>query len=388
MIKNGWDGDYLELGKERTSIDKKRAQDNCDIICFHRTDDPEKIKDIKILKMHGKKDLDLKELKTITDSLVDNINKNKLKNLKPHETIKDIIFMSGDFLFEQFKLHLPTLKPKKIVVDNDDTTLIEEIGTLSKFMEYQGLVHKGFELADMVTCSTDFLAEEYKKYTDSPVVVLPNCVNPDDFPTNLVKNQGEKIRIGLIGSVLYKEDRSVIENLLRELDKDDRVQLVGYGMVAKEDRNSTNVKSCEIMKEDLEFWDSLENFEWHSWNNIDKYLSTLNSLALDFMIISRKDNYFNRCKSNLKFLEASMLEIPTICQRFDDNNSPYDKDIMQGFNGYLATDEEDWKNKIEFAIRHKDKMTEIGKNAKKYVLDKYDINNNYKLWEEAYKKIK
>ena len=54
------------------------------------------------------------------------------------------------------------------------------------------------------------------------------------------------------------------------------------------------------------------------------YFDTLNDLELDIMMIPRKDNYFNKCKSNIKFLEASMCEIPVITNYFKD--SPYEKD--------------------------------------------------------------
>ena len=43
------------------------------------------------------------------------------------------------------------------------------------------------------------------------------------------------------------------------------------------------------------------------------------------MLIPRGENYFNRCKSNIKFLEASMCEIPVIAQSFTTNDSPYDE---------------------------------------------------------------
>jgi len=51
---------------------------------------------------------------------------------------------------------------------------------------------------------------------------------------------------------------------------------------------------------------------------------------LDMIIIPRSDSMFNRCKSNLKFLENSMLEIPSVCQSFSTGDSPYEENHEDG----------------------------------------------------------
>jgi len=129
------------------------------------------------------------------------------------------------------------------------------------------------------------------------------------------------------------------------------------------------------------FWDSLKNLEHLPWCEMKDYIDVLEQTRLDIMLIPREDNYFNRCKSNLKFLEAAMLEIPVVAQAMTDG--PYQE--LDGSNGILATD--DWEEKVELLIQDKELRTAIGKNAKDYVLSKYDINNNAHLWREAYSKI-
>ncbi len=54
-------------------------------------------------------------------------------------------------------------------------------------------------------------------------------------------------------------------------------------------------------------------------------MTKLNELKIDIFLLPRKDNYFNRYKSNLKFLEASMVEAMYISQGFLDNQSPYEQ---------------------------------------------------------------
>lgn len=326
MKYNDWTGDFTELGEERNSgyrlIDQKRA----DIIVAHRLDDPAKIELVEILRNMG----------------------------------------------------------KKIVVDNDDTTLIDEVGSLSKFMQYQGNVHNSIAKADLVTCSTEFLKKEYSKYTKAPIVVLPNCIDPNDYPKPVHKNN-LKLRIGFIGSVMYKEDRSAIQDLIIELSHRNDVEIVCFGLIPP-DKRAGSEKYYQGIKEDCDFWETID-CEWHCQTQIEDYLPTLNSLNLDIAVIARKDNYFNRCKSNIKYLEMSMLEIPCVCQSFRDCKSPYDEDIIDGWNGYLAEDQDEFKNRIEELIRFPDLRKNISKNAKQYVLDNYNIKNKAHLWAEAYQLI-
>ena len=328
MRYNYWNGDYLELGKERDNADKAKDIRLADIVLFHRLDDPAKCEMRDKLKKDG----------------------------------------------------------KKIVVDNDDTTLIEEIGSMSAYMEYQGMVHDSIKQADLVTCSTEFLKREYENYTESPVVVLPNCIDTDDYPTPKYHN-GKKVRIGFIGSVMYLEDRGVIADLIKELSERDDIQLVCFGLIPPNMRVNKNKEYYKRMKNDCDFWDSID-CEWQGSVSIDRYIPTLNDMRLDMMIMARKDNYFNRCKSNIKYLEASMLAIPCVCQSFEDGLSPYDNDIIDGYNGYLATDEDEFRNRIEYLIRYKARRRKIGKNAKKYVIENYNIKDKAYLWEDAYRQLK
>ena len=106
------------------------------------------------------------------------------------------------------------------------------------------------------------------------------------------------------------------------------------------------------------------------------------------VIIPRYDSYFNRCKSNLKFLENSMLEIPTIGQSFPTKDSPYEVNPEDAKHLLLASNTEEFISQIEKLIANKDLRSQIGKDTKKYVLANYTISKNAYKWSEAYKTIK
>jgi glycosyltransferase involved in cell wall biosynthesis len=245
---------------------------------------------------------------------------------------------------------------KKIVMDNDDTYKMDN------FHPFQNLDEEGFEKnkdrvnnvlynfarnADLVTTSTEYLAEEYREFNEN-VKVLPNCIDPDDWYEEPSRSEGDKVRVGLVGSTAYHHDFHRIKPLLRKLDEDPKVQLVLMGLVKK---TSDNPKVAEVYDKEFSFWESLDNLEHMEFVPMANYFDALDQLKLDVMLIPRRENHFNRAKSNVKYLEASMLEIPVIAQSFEDG--PYEE-IESTKNGILVENDEDWEDAVYTLINNKE----------------------------------
>lgn len=277
---------------------------------------------------------------------------------------------------------------KKIVMDNDDTYKGFDTTKLGKLADKFGQVEKAIDIfvkqADLVTCSTEFLKQEYLKLNPN-VVVLPNCVDPDDWPEEdeIQRNEGEKIRIGFVGSVGLHTDIKEFVPVLDALQKMPNVQLVLFALPA-DTAESHDVHNYYIPE--LEFWKSY-NVEWQPFVAVQDYISTLDGLKLDILLIPRSDDYFNRCKSNLKFLEASMLEIPVVAQGFEDGLSPYQADTEDAKHMRIVVDNTKWLDEILPLIESKELCTEQGKKAREYVLSKYQIKDNVHKWTEAYESL-
>ncbi len=331
LVANGWDGDSTSIHPgSKTPEDKARAAKAADIVVFHR---PE---------THQKVDL---------------------------------------------ALHLKSIG-KKIVFDNDDTYKDHTAVKLNDYFDKER-TKKGLEMvnkaadafaveADLITTSTEFLAKEYRKLNPN-VFVLPNCVDPFYFDEPL-KNETDIVRIGVTGSIGSSTDLDVVAPIIRHYEHDARVRIVFFSLPPGRKENPVVEK---IYRDEYAFLDSV-NVEWHPTVNADVYYDKINSLKLDMMIIPRADNYFNRCKSNLKFLEASMFEIPCIAQGFADGNSPYQVNPLDQENLVLVTDNEQWIPEIEKMIADKEGRQALGKKARAYVEDHYSIEKSAHLWEEAY----
>lgn len=330
QIVNHWNGYYKDIKElENKPITQEKAIQrlndikNSDVIVFHRCDSPEMLNTMLLLKKMG----------------------------------------------------------KIVVFDNDDTTKIDDVSLFSAVgAMYEKYVLSACKNADLVTTSTKTLAEEYLQYNKN-VVILPNCVNPNDFP-KIKRNNTDKVRVGFVGSVAYESDVGNIKPVVEWLCSLPNVQVVMYSFTKDKKQKLVN----EVLKKDIGFWEKLP-IEWQEWTPMKDYYETLNNLRLDIMVAPRKDNYFNRCKSNLKYLEASMLEIAFIGQSFKTKDSPYDKDIIDGENGYLAQNNAEFKAKLEKMINDKELRQKLAQNAKQYVLKHYDIFDNAYKWEKTYNKL-
>jgi glycosyltransferase involved in cell wall biosynthesis len=331
MVANGWDGDKTSMRKPKITPDKMmQGAMNADIIVYHRPIQKEMLESAILLKQAG----------------------------------------------------------KKIVLDNDDTYIKDSGVPVAMFKGLKDKMYQAIEtidtglkefakIADLVTVTTETLAEEYRPYNNN-VVILKNCIAPDDWEEPLEKT--DKVRIGIVGSVASNKDYENIIPLLDSLKGREDVQLVLFALPPKKEEYKLAV---DLYEPEFKFWEQY-NPEWHHFVPVADYQEVLNSLKLDIMLIPRHDSYFNRAKSNIKFLEASMCNIATIAQSFPDGLSPYEKD---GEYLILADTPELWLERTNDLIEDVEKRKEIAQKARQYVLQNYNIYTEAHLWEDTYKKL-
>lgn len=278
---------------------------------------------------------------------------------------------------------------KKIVMDNDDTFKLDDFHPLAQFtpngkkqdnlQRRSDNIDEFIKMCDLVTTTTKTLKEEYEKLNPN-VKILPNYIDPMDWDEPM-RNDGDKVRIGITGSAAIEYDYLHIKDVIRKLSERDDVELILFGLGDLKHRKE-NPLVTKVFNEEYAFWDSIKMTQF-PWVKRYDYNRVLNETKLDIMIIPRKDNYFNRCKSNIKFLEASMLEIPVIAQSFDDG--PYEE--ITPDMGVLIRDNSKWMEEIDRLIKDKDLRRSMGEKAKEYVLTNYDINDHYQEWQEAYNSL-
>lgn len=262
---------------------------------------------------------------------------------------------------------------KKIIFENDDTyegiplERLENERQKAIASEQAENLKRFASFADGAIASTKILADEYLKYNNN-VAVLKNCIDPSDA-FKCKSNTTGKFRVGFIGSVTTNDDYEHIKEDIKRLDARGDITIVVMGVKYSDGTH------LPIMNNDYNFWNSLQNVEWHPYCHITEYMYKVSQLALDVAIIPRLDHYFNRCKSNLKFLEMSLLKIPVIAQGMTDGPYENDKDYAQ-----LLYYNNSWYDCIVDTMSNYDKYKQLAVGAHEYVLENYNIKKYAQTW--------
>ena len=161
---------------------------------------------------------------------------------------------------------------------------------------------KAVTFCDVITASTRALARHMREVCGPfdkssggvDIRVVPNMLGQDDFQqAQSVRLANRKLhrkpRIGWGGGISHSGDLAMIAEAVDETS--DRVQWVFLGM------------QPEGIKASVEF---------HMGVQPREYLAKLASLDLDLMVAPLEDNLFNRCKSNLRLIEAGACGYPVI----------------------------------------------------------------------------
>lgn len=221
--------------------------------------------------------------------------------------------------------------------------------------------------ADLVTVTTDILAKEYSPYAKS-VKALPNCIDGSIWK-RLPFVQRSDIRMGWFGGHSHYEDWTILTPILSGImNKYQNLKLVIMG--SKFGGTMKNIDEDRI--------------EFHQWVSTDAYPYKSAILDLDFAIIPLRDNKFNRCKSNIKWVEMGSLKIPSVTSLV----SPYSEHATEDNGVWIeGNDPKAWEAGISLIIENAMLRRSVGESAYKTVMEKFEITGQAHLWGEAYKGV-
>lgn len=228
-------------------------------------------------------------------------------------------------------------------------------------------VKEALSMADMVTVTTDKLAEFYREYNNN-VVVLPNCVDMELWKP-LPFKESDEIRIFWAGGHSHYEDWVLLSDVMpKVMEKYPQVRLVLMG--AKFDGTLKNI--------------SKDRIEFHPWVHTQAYPYKVAALNPTIGIIPLQNTRFNQCKSPIKWLEMASLAVPCVTSLV----SPY-KEVMNDDNGIFieGNDPDGWVTGISMLVEDRILRGKIGGSAQETVRSNFDINNKYIQWIEKYKEL-
>lgn len=246
----------------------------------------------------------------------------------------------------------------KLIMDmDDDLRHVNPDHPMKEELERKApIVIKELKYADHLVVSTEPLKESFKDLNDR-ITVIPNSIDPKIWDVKRKKRKDGKIRIGWTASASHYADIPLIEPPIHDiLDKYPNVEFHMMGMIP-ENLENDRVFHHEATAGYKEFPQHLADFDF------------------DIAVAPLFDNQFNRCKSNIKWLEFSMLEIPMVAS----DVLPY-KDIEHGKTGFIAKNHADWVKYLSKLIESEELRRKIGKQAKKEVLKNWTIDKFLPLY--------
>lgn len=287
-------------------------------------------------------------------------------------------------------------KGAKVIYEGDDA-VIDSYGKERKNLQQLegGLKEKAKETiarCDAVTVTNKLLAENYARFTKKPIYIIPNYMDYQWYSKEKLKieRNTNEIRIGWFGSKGHFEDlKMLLPAIKKVLEKYPQAKLVycGYGGMSSSNKVATEVGYGEDVFKDIprnrrELYQPVKYDYWPHKHQL---------LDFDIGLAPLVDDYFNHCKSHIKWMEYSALRIPVICSPTTYTESPYGKDyapaVKDGKTALVASTEEEWITALSKLIEDKELRQKMAKDAQKEVEKTWDLDAHWNEFINVYQEV-
>lgn len=278
----------------------------------------------------------------------------------------DVVYIQREMFFigPPFFEYLLKLRDTKVVFDYDDSIWLPNVSEANKNLNWLKSYSKTSKIiayADLIFAGNKYLSD-YASQFNKNVKIIPTTIDTKEYVRIESDRETSSICIGWSGSITTIQHFRFAEPFLKIIKEkyDDRVHFKAIG-----DKNYSN-PYFDVTALD--------------WNKADE-LRELSSF--DIGIMPLPDDMWAKGKCGLKGLQYMALEIPTIMSPVGVN----EEIIQDGVNGFLATDVNEWVEKISLLIESEELRREMGKNARQTVVDKYSFEALKNVYLDVFKKM-
>ena len=289
----------------------------------------------------------------------------------------DILFIQCLYAPDAYQFHADQKKNGKLIVldfDDDYINIPEDSPEQTEVIDKDTgerysfppqmraiFVQMFIQLADIVVVTNNHLKQLYSPWNKN-IIVIPNCVS-EEMRRDVPKTENDRVRILWSGSSSHLPDLHLIKEPLKNIvDKyGDKVELHFHGP--------------------LDFKAEFPDLPLITYPSVpfQDYLDVVQGINADIAIAPLRDHIFNMSKSNLKFLQMTLMETTFV----GSNYGPY-KDIDHGVDGMLASTDKEWVDCLSQLIENQDLRKKLVKNATKYVENNFMIDKQLHSWEKIF----
>ncbi|WP_158907806.1 glycosyltransferase [Rectinema subterraneum] len=275
-----------------------------------------------------------------------------------------IISFFYDICFIQ-KIVLPILAIKvltrinnNLVFDIDDALYCNDDGNFIKNYRLNYILKN----SKHVFVGNDELYNYASKYCSSVSKII-GPIDCNRYKPSIKINQDEIVTIGWIGSDSTTKYLLSILNILDHLTvKHENLRIIAIG--AKNEKIFRGIK--------------IEIINWSLKTEL-YYLS-----KFDIGIMPLIDDLWTKGKGGYKILQYMAIGIPVVASSVGINKYL----IRNGYNGFLASNEIEWTEKLEYLILNKDKRIDMGKRGRIIANNNYSIEKSISEMLEVFNNLK
>ena len=226
------------------------------------------------------------------------------------------------------------------------------------------------KLSTAVSVTEETLADSLREKTEKPIYVIPNSIDFEFWDAPLKKNYThDDFIIGWMGGAYHLADFDIIVPVMRYiLKKYDYIKFASIGAVPE-----------ELIKE---FPDRVL---FHKFMSIDALPDLMHRIKFTIGLAPLWENKFNDSRSNIRLLQYSVLEIPTVASNF----GAYKRAHEDNFPMVVVPNKtEAWIAAIEDLIKNKDQRDFLGKAAREKTRYSYRSERTIPKMSAALQEVK
>ncbi len=287
------------------------------------------------------------------------VRRNDLKNLSEFDAV---------FIYREAVLHGSSRierqihkKGVPIIYDFDDSIWLLDVseGNRSlRWLKRPSKVAEIIQLSTITVIGNNYLYQFASQHTKN-ARIIPTTIDTEKFQATNKARVQNKICIGWTGSTTTLKHLKTAIPFLKKL-KDRYPEKISFKVIA----------DTPLVCEELDY----EFVKWSAQNETDDIQS------IDIGIMPLPDDGWSKGKCGFKGLQYMAFEIPTVMSPVGVNTEIID----DGVNGFLASTEEEWIEKLSLLIESPELRSSLGKAGRKTVQEKYSFEVNKHKWLQVF----
>lgn len=256
-------------------------------------------------------------------------------------------FMTGSSFFER----MFSRSRAKLIFDFDDAIWLQDVSEANKNLKWlkdTSKISRIIGYSDLIVAGNPYLSTYAKQYNEK-VVIIPTTIDTDEYALRGIdRKMSDRVVIGWSGSITTIKHFEFAVPVLKKIREKygDKVEFRVIG--------------------DARYRNESLGITGQAWNR-ETEVADLSAFDIGIMPIPNDD--WSKGKCALKGLQYMALEIPAVMSPVGVNTEV----IQDGINGFLASDETEWVEKLSRLIEDPGLRSRLGIAARKTVVDTYSV---------------